>query len=62
MNWNHRVMKLDDDGTLGIVEVYSNGMFTAKPVRVIGDDLEELRWTLERMLESLDKPIWEPEA
>ena len=54
-------MKLDDDGTLGICEVYSNGMFTAKPVRVIGDDLEELRWTLERMLESLDKPIWEPE-
>jgi hypothetical protein len=66
MGWNHRVIKEGDeaDSWYAIHEVYydrdSKDLvqgWTENPVRVIGDSLEDLRWTLEKMLESLDKPV-----
>ena len=66
MGWNHRVIKKGNEAYswYAIHEVYydrdSKDLvqgWTENPVPVIGDSLEDLRWTLERMLESLDKPI-----
>jgi hypothetical protein len=69
-HWNHRVIKsshleagemidyyaihevfYNDDGT-----IYS---YTQNPVDVGGDNINELRETLERMLRCLDNPILE---
>jgi hypothetical protein len=35
----------------------SETMFTEQPVAIVGEDLEALRWMLEAMQESLDKPV-----
>lgn len=61
MYWNCRVVKFEDDW-FEICEVYydDNGkpiMQTEKGVSVCGENIEQLRVTLERMLECLDKPI-----
>lgn len=62
-HWNHRVYKYED-GSLGIHEAYfydneEPSSHTVDPIPVIGDDIEELRVTLERMLRALEKPILE---
>lgn len=65
MTWNHRVVKetLDDGGDwLTIREVYYNddgGItgYTEDAVSLSSETVEGLRWTLQRMLESLDKEI-----
>jgi hypothetical protein len=71
MHWNYRVIRHqsisargEHDCWLAIHEAYypddssdiPNG-YTEEPVPVAGEDLEELRWKLERMLEALEKPI-----
>lgn len=61
--WNHRVMKRKDgdEDWFTIHEVYYKdnmdieGYTDAIPVG--GNSIEELRWTLEQMIKSLDKPI-----
>lgn len=68
MSWNHRVIKqaylcYDEYETIfGIHEVYYNEdgslrNYTTDPVAPIGADMDELRWTLEKMLMALDKPV-----
>lgn len=69
MSWNHRVCKsvynheyLDEPETLfEIREVFydENGDISAiaEEPDVIADSLEGLKWTLNKMLESCDKPI-----
>ena len=66
MSWNHRVIKKGDGdySWYAIHEVHydrdSKDLvqgWTENPVPVMGETVEELRWTLEKMLESLDKPI-----
>jgi len=63
-SWNHRVVKRiypmdtmygihetyyeDDDSVMGITE---------NPTPVVGESVEELRETLERMLKALDEPV-----
>jgi len=62
--WNHRVVKTKDgvDDWYVIHEVFYDkdgnvdGM-TKQPVSVGGNTIEELKWTLTKMLESLDKDI-----
>jgi hypothetical protein len=62
--WNHRVLAYDN-GELGIHEVFYSKkkkkpkMCTVNAVGVYGNDIEELRETLQRMLKSLDTPILE---
>lgn len=64
MTWNHRVIAYinkDADTHFAIEEVYYNGDKTprsyAKDSVVCGDNVEELKWVLERMQAALDKPI-----
>lgn len=66
MTWNYRVVKFEqenDEPWLEICEVYYNthGKPNAhtKGVSVGSETIEGLKWILEKMLESLDKPIIE---
>ena len=64
MTWNHRVL-LEDDGTLGIHEVYYGDdgepfACTEEPF-VVGDTKEELIEELTRMVACIAKPILEYE-
>ena len=63
-HWNHRVMRREHENsepTYGIHEVYYKqgkaDMWTDDPVEVTGDDIQELKQTLERMILALEKPI-----
>lgn len=60
ISWNHRVVEFEN-GWLEIAEVYYEGDdvigHTASGVRVCGNSIDELRSTLQRMLDCLDKPI-----
>lgn len=69
MSWNHRVVKTKDDtfmdgSSYAIHEVYYDddgnvdGM-SRNPQPIIAESITDLRWILERMLESLDKEIIE---
>lgn len=62
MHWNHRVVRFVEDETyFGICEVfYEDGKVmahTENPVALCGESVEELRETLQHMLDCLDKPI-----
>lgn len=65
MTWNHRVMKDANHGHLIIVECYYdnegnvNGWTDTdgKGHSPWGEDLDEIRWVIERMLEACDKPV-----
>ena len=63
MSWNYRVMKqvFDGDDYLQIHEVfyYENNekSWTINGVTVAGESIEELKDTLNKMLEALDKEI-----
>lgn len=60
MTWNHRVVKWKDEQWFAICEVFYNkgGEVIAHTdaIDVSGESIEELRETLKRMLECLDKP------
>ena len=58
--WNYRVVKKDE--YVGIHEAYYNGegnvyMVTVDPVSPVGEDLDQLKTTLELMLEALDDGV-----
>ncbi len=62
--WNFRVMKHQKNGSewVSIHEVYhdSNGKphgFAVEPVRLVGNDPDELRFYVDAMIEALDKPV-----
>jgi hypothetical protein len=63
--WNHRVIRsVEPDGTefFGVHEVHYDddgkpSLYSADPVAVCGGALDEIRWTLDRMREAVDKPI-----
>lgn len=61
--WNHRVMKrtYDDEVELGIYEVYYTDDevtgFTKHPVKLVAEDIESLKWSLNQMLECLEKEV-----
>lgn len=54
----HEVYYRDADVDDLTVEV-NETTYTVEPVRVFSEDIEGLWWTLEKMLEGLDKPILE---
>ena len=70
MSWNYRVMQHSeesDDEYFAIHEAYYNDVgepdgYTEHPVTVLGASIEELRLILERMLECLAKPIYQPHS
>ena len=61
--WNHRVMKrtYDDEVELGIYEVsYIDDevtSFTKHPVKLLAEDVDSLKWSLNQMLECLEKEV-----
>lgn len=62
--WNHRVVKTQDgaEDWYGIHEAYydQNGKlngWTRLPVQVAGNSIQDLRKTLEQMLECLNKEV-----
>jgi hypothetical protein len=72
MSWEYRVFK-HPDGSHAIHELYHLGDnytgHTANPARLSVEDdsddstpVESLRWTLERMMEALEKPVLDYEA
>ena len=65
MSWNYRVLRKEDicgDAYYEIHEVYydevgePNG-YTMDPIAPVGDNIEDLRETLYKMLRDLDKPV-----
>jgi hypothetical protein len=73
MSWHHRVIKHTSgigETYYGVHEVY-HGLdkdhpdalaWTDEPVRVMGDTIDDLRWTLTKMLEALDRPVIDAET
>ena len=64
MSWNHRLMKMKDgeDDFYQIHEVYYDKegnveSYTKNGVTVGGNDIEEVKWVLLKMLAALDKPV-----
>ena len=64
MSWNHRIIQTEHKGEvyLNIHEVYydKNGVpngYTANPISVSGETLEDLEWVLNKIKECLSKPI-----
>ena len=61
MPWNHRVIKLNiSDNYYKISEVFYNkdgSIFSYTNTGVGGESIDDIRETLEWMLECLDKPI-----
>lgn len=63
--WNHRVIKKFDyynEPYYEIHEVYYNGdhtiqAITVNAIRPYGDDIESLRWILERMVKCTERPV-----
>jgi hypothetical protein len=61
--WNHRVMKrtYDDEVELGIYEVYYTDDevtgFTKHPVKLVAEDIDSLKWSLNQMLECFEKEV-----
>ena len=59
MNWHYQLMKhTEPDGEVwyGVHESYAYGVgYTVEPVRIAGDDKEDVKWMLEKMLEDIEK-------
>ena len=67
-SWNYRVIRTEDgdEPWYAIHEVYYDDNhavdgYTLRPVTVSGNSIDDLRWTLEQMLKSLDKEVIEEE-
>jgi hypothetical protein len=58
--WNYRVVKSGE--MLGIHEVHYDGegiiqFITAKPIDIVGEDTEEIKWILHRIEANLVLPV-----
>ena len=64
MSWSYRVLASEHEGEVffEIHEVYYDEennpiSYTANPVAISGSVLEEVKWVLEKMKESLDRDV-----
>lgn len=63
MTWDHRVVRqiVHGEEWFGIHEAFysleGKTVWTEKPVGVVGESIDELRETLERMMAALDRPV-----
>lgn len=59
MSWNFRVVKTD--GLYSIHDVYYDEnleiMNIGRESPVVGENIEDLKWALQKMLEACDEPI-----
>ena len=69
MTWNHRLVRRSENGETwyGIHEAFYDKnkrvrAITKDPIDVIGESVEEVRETLQRMLRALEAPILDYEA
>ena len=70
MGWNYRILAKicsNDEVSFGVYSVYydENGKpdgYSANPVEMSAEDIEYIRFDLDKMKEALDKPVlWEGE-
>ncbi len=66
MHWNHRVVDFSDENNgepwVEVCEVFYDKnhepyLYTARGVGVMGEDIKEVKQSLFRMLDCLDKPV-----
>jgi len=58
MTWHYQLMKhIEPDGEVwyGIHENYRSGGYTVEPVRIMGEDKEDIEWMLKHVLEDIEK-------
>ena len=58
MSWHYQLMKhTEPDGEVwyGIHETYTSGGYTVEPVRVMGENKEDIKWMLETMLKDIEQ-------
>lgn len=72
--WNHRIIRhiehrthMDDSIYYAIHEVYYDeaglvSNWSEEPIRILEESLEDLKVTLQRLIESFDKPILDEET
>jgi len=64
--WNHRVCRQKSEPSYGeylysIREDFGDYGYTQNPIAPTGESLEDLRWVLERMLETVNAAILKPD-
>ena len=58
MTWHYQLMKhteTNDEVWYAVHEFYEGGGYTLEPVRVMGEDKENIKWLLETMLKDIEK-------
>ena len=58
MTWHYQLMKhTEPDGEVwhAIHENYRSGGYTVEPVRIMGEDKEDIKWMLETVLADIEK-------
>jgi len=61
MPWGYRVLKkvIDGEAHFVVINYRPDTVAQIQPIIVSGESLSDLRWTLERMLEALNRPVLE---
>ena len=64
MSWNHRVLRNKKYDWVAVHEVYYSPEgkidgYSKNPVTIGADDIEGIKWQLDRIREACDKPIIE---
>ena len=57
MTWHYQLMKhTEPDGEVwyGVHEFYGTNSYTANPVPITGDDVNDVKWMLENVLEEIE--------
>ena len=58
MTWHYQLMEhTEPDGEVwyGVHEKYGSSGYTVNPVRVMGQDKEDIKWMLETILKDIEK-------
>ena len=58
MSWHYQLMKHtepDDQVWYAVHEFYERNGYTVEPVRVQGQDMDDIKWMLEHVLEDIEK-------
>ena len=58
MTWHYQLMKHtepDDEVWYAVHEFYRPGGYTVEPVRIMGEDIDDIKWMLKHVLEDIEK-------
>jgi len=67
MHWNHRIVWSTDTKEFGLHEVYYDDNksvmgITAKPIKVSGENIEDLKWLVKHLNKALKKGVIDGET